>query len=96
MLALPGLLFVQTTGIRVGHHTSGVAWAAMLAVNVPLYFVGAMLLRWLWAGWHKPLTKKERKRAAKAEAESGGGLARGCRAAHEPSTRRKSLPGGSF
>lgn len=93
MLALPGLLFVQATRIREGHHTSGVAWAAMLLVNVPLYYLGAMLLRWLWAGWHRPLTKKERKRAAKARADAAvaGGVAHAARSdagPHAPSRRQ--------
>src|SRR5688572_29904597 len=56
MLALPGLLFVQATGIRVGHHSSLAAWLAILAVNVPVYFVGAILIRWLWAGRYTSLT----------------------------------------
>jgi uncharacterized protein len=70
MLALPGLLFVQASGIRVGHHTSAAAWLAMLAVNVPFYFVGALVIRWLWAGRYTSLTKKELKRAAKAKAKA--------------------------
>ena len=94
MFALPGLLFVQMTGIRVGHHTSGLAWAAMLAVNVPLYYLGAMLLRWLWAGWHKTLTKKQRKRAARAQAQAATASGAppdtrdGSTAAHAPSRRQ--------
>lgn len=63
LVELPGLMVAEKLGMRFRHHTEGNAWAVMLGVTGPVYFVAGALLR-LWWGRRKgrrPGTSRDRK-----------------------------------
>lgn len=91
VLQFPGLVMAQATGIRVGHHTSGVAWVAVVAFSLPIYFVVVACIRRLmsWTpGVRAPNEATPRKGVSSAPSHSrrqflrvGKGLAVGGAAA---------------